>query len=444
MNIVERLSSLMQHLEIDAACFATQIPGDIADLAAQSPERVSGLVLCVPTRLDPRPFAHVAPRLLMIAGEVGLSAETSRRALAQLPGAQEHILPGYNAQGWSDDIADRTSEVVGAMIGFLRRSCSGLPIANPRATSGTHAGLDYRIVGQGPPLVLLPFLLAPSQWEPAMAELAQHFAVIQVGGRHIGGVAVLEDRARVPTYQAMFRHLIDVMAPPTDARILDVGCGSGALDRLLAARLGTAARIDAIDINPFLLRQAAELAREFGDRIGFTPGSALNLPFPEETFDCVFSVTVLEECDANRAIAEMLRVARPGARIGIVVRAIDLAQWWNLELPAAISAIASIPPQSVGPGGVADASLYARMRHAGLVELRAFPTLITLDQPEAPIWRYREDDVLSRLSPENTIAWSDARERAARQGVLVQAHALQARRWLPERRSEAPAGKVPS
>src|SRR5262245_58788981 len=78
---------------------------------------------------------------------------------------------------------------------------------------------------------------------------------------------VLEDRARAPTYRAMFRYLIDVMAPPTEGRILDVGCGSGALDRLLAARLGTAARIDAIDINPFLLREAAELAREFGDRI---------------------------------------------------------------------------------------------------------------------------------------------------------------------------------
>jgi SAM-dependent methyltransferase len=172
------------------------------------------------------------------------------------------------------------------------------------------------------------------------------------------------------------------------------------------------------------LREAAELASEFSDSIVFSLGSALDLPFPKEMFDCVFSVTVLEECDANRAIAEMIRVARPGARIGVVVRAIDFAQWWNLELPAAISTIASIPPQSVGPGGVADASLYARMRHAGLVEVCAFPTLITLDQPEGPIWRYREDDVLSRLSPENVIAWSDAREKAARQGVLVQAHAL--------------------
>jgi SAM-dependent methyltransferase len=424
MNIVERLSSLMQHLQLEAACFATQIPSDIADLVARSPERVSGLVLCVPTRLDPRPFAHVASRLLLIAGQVGLSADASRRALAQLPGAQDCILPGYNAQGWSDVIADRPTEVIGAMISFLRRTCSGLPIASPRATSGTHAGLDYRIVGQGPPLVLLPFLLAPSQWEPALAELGQHFAVIQVGGRHIGGVAVLEDRARAPTYRAMFRHLMDVMAPPSDARILDVGCGSGALDRLLATRLGTAARIDAIDVNAFLLREAAALAGEFGDRIAFTPGSALALPFPGETFDCVFSVTVLEECDANQAIAEMLRVARPGARIGIVVRAIDLAQWWNLELPAAISAIARVPPQSVGPGGVADASLYARMRSAGMVDLCAFPALITLDQPGGPIWRYREDDVLSRLSPEDVVAWSDARAKAARHGVLVQAHAL--------------------
>src|SRR6516225_9629497 len=140
MNTVERLSSLMRHLQLDAACFATQIPGDIADLAAQSPERITGLVLCAPTRIDPRPFAHVAPRLLVIAGGVGLSAETSLRALAQLTGAQEHVLPGYHAQCWSDVDADRTSEVVGVMMGLLRRSRRDLPISSPRATSGSHSG----------------------------------------------------------------------------------------------------------------------------------------------------------------------------------------------------------------------------------------------------------------------------------------------------------------
>src|SRR5262249_41582860 len=209
MKIVERLASLMQHLELESAYFATQIPGDIADLAAQFPEQVTGLVLCVPTRLDTRAFAHVAPRLLIIAGEAGLSADTSRHVLAQLPGAQEYILAGYNAQGWSDVVADRTSEIVGAISNFLRQSCRGLAIDGPQATSGTHSGLSYRVVGRGPPLVLLPFLLAPSQWEPALAQLGQHFTMIQVVGPDIGDLAALEDHQQAATYRAIVLHLRD-------------------------------------------------------------------------------------------------------------------------------------------------------------------------------------------------------------------------------------------
>jgi SAM-dependent methyltransferase len=214
------------------------------------------------------------------------------------------------------------------------------------------------------------------------------------------------------------------LAPEAGARILDVGCGSGALDRLLAARLGPDARIDAVDVNPFLLREAVALAGELGQRIRFAHGSALALPFADRTFDCIFSVTVLEECDADRAIAEMVRVARPGARIGLAVRAIDMAQWWNLALPAEIEAKARMPPPSVGPGGAADASLYSRMRRAGLVDLRAFPALITLDAPEGPIWRYREDHVLSQLSPAEAAVWNAARTAASAEGLLMQAHAL--------------------
>src|SRR5204863_4657078 len=135
-----------------------------------------------------------------------------------------------------------------------------------------------------------------SQWQPALPELIRHFTVVQLGGPHIGGVAALEDRARAPTYQAMFRTLVDLLAPEAGNRILDVGCGSGALDRLLAARLGPAARIDAVDVNPFLLREATDLVGEFGERIRFARGSALALPFADQTFDCIFSITMPVEC----------------------------------------------------------------------------------------------------------------------------------------------------
>jgi SAM-dependent methyltransferase len=422
VQTADRLAALMDHLGLARAHVATQMASDVAGFAAQHPGRIGGLVLCAPTRIDPAPFAQVAPRLLMISGDTGLTAEVAEPVHARLPRARRHLLRDYDAEAWSDVIADRPGEVAGAMAAFL----VGVPLepAALDARSGAHAGLTFRIEGQGPALILLPFFLAPSQWDPAVPELARRFAVIRLGGACIGGVAALEDRDRMPSYRAMFRNLVDLLAPEPGSRILDVGCGSGAFDRQLAERLGEGARIDAVDVNPFLLREAAELAGDLANRIRFAPGSATALPFADQTFDCVFSITVLEECDAEKAVAEMLRVTRPGGRVGIVVRAIDLPQWWNLKLPPAIRAKVDLPPQSVGPAGVADASLYPRLRRAGLVDLVGYPALVTLDDADGPIWRYREDHVLSQLTPAETETWHAARSAALAAGPLLHATAL--------------------
>jgi len=312
------------------------------------------------------------------------------------------------------------------MTGFLQRYAADTPRAP--ATEGNHAGISYRIEGQGPALLLLPFFLAPSQWVPVIPELARHFTVVTLGGRHLGGIAALEDRASMPTYRAMFRTLIDLIAPKPGEAILDIGCGAGSLDRLLAQRVGGANPITAIDVNPFWLREAETLAAEdgVGGMIRFLPGNAEAVPFPDNSFDAVFTVTVLEECDADCAIAEMTRVARPGGRIGIVVRAVDLPQWWNLELPEPVRRKVTPPPQSVAARGVADASLYRRMRQAGLEDLVCFPTLVTLDQPAGPIWRYREDHILSLLDPEELTIWRAARDKAEADGLLMMAHPLHA------------------
>ena len=428
----QRLTAMMDHLGIRTAHVATQIPADIAGLARSAPERIAGLVLCAPTRLDTAPFEAIASRLLMISGDKGLTVGTTEQAAARLPGSTCHVLVEYEAAGWSDVVADRTVDVADAMVRFLSstrlRNGASSPAHKPVSMSGETAGLTWRVEGQGPALLLLPFFLAPSQWEPVVSRLAQHFTVVCVGGPNIGGIAALEDRAKAPTYMAMFNTLVDLLALPPTPRILDVGCGSGALDRLLARRLGGTARVDAMDLNPFFLAEAKALAAKEGlaERIEFVKGSATQLPFPDATFDAAFSVTVLEECDADLAIAEMVRVAKPGARIGIVVRAIDVPQWWNLDLPPSLREKASMPPQSVGKGGVADRSLYRRMRRAGLDDLVAFPAMITLDRPDGPIWRYREDAVLPILDPGESVAWQQAREAAAADGVLMQSHVLHA------------------
>jgi SAM-dependent methyltransferase len=417
---------LIDHLGLGTAHFGTPIPRDISGLAAEHPERLAGIVLCVPSRLDPAPFADIAERVLMISGERGPAAEATARAAARLPAAERAVLAGYDAPGsWSDAVAERTQEIAERVILFL----GGRRADTPRAASskqGTHAGISYQVEGSGPALILLPFFLAPSQWTPAIPRLARHFTVVTTGGPYLGGVASLEDRARMPSYRAMFRSLIDVIAPRPGEAILEIGCGAGSLVRLLAQRLGAANPITAADVNPFLLREAAQLAEAEGltGAIQFRQANAEALPFEDNSYDCVYSVTVFEECDAGRAIAEAMRVVRPGGRVGLVVRALDMRQWWNLSLPEAILRKVEAPPHSVAPAGVADRSLYRRMRDAGLVDLFCFPSLVTLDRPGGPIWRNREDHILSVLPPEELAVWHAERDRAEAEGLLFMAHPL--------------------
>ncbi len=240
--------------------------------------------------------------------------------------------------------------------------------------------------------------------------------MILLGGRYLGGVAALEDRAAGSSYRALANTLWDAMAIGCDDTVLDVGCGSGALDRLLAPRL-TGGSIVATDVNPFLLREAATLAQDHR-QISFHHANAEHLPFADHSFDVAFTVTVLEECDADQALRELYRVVKPGGRVGVIVRAIDLPQWWNLDLPPELTAKATIPPQSVGATGVADASLYPKLRRAGFTAISCFPSLVTFDNPDGPIWRYREDHILAQLSPVETTAWRHAASQARAAGLL--------------------------
>ena len=64
------------------------------------------------------------------------------------------------------------------------------------------------------------------------------------------------------------------------------------------------------------------------------------------------------------------------------------------------------------------------MKRAGLADLVCFPFLLTLDRPDGPIWRYREDHVLSLLSAEEREIWQAARAKAEAEGLLMMANPL--------------------
>lgn len=93
-------------------------------------------------------------------------------------------------------------------------------------------------------------------------------------------------------------------------RVLDVGCGTGAMS-LAAAHLGYA--VTGVDFCSNMLEQARQNAREDGCDITFVEGDASSLPFPDERFDLVINRNVLWNLtDPDGALAEWFRVLRPG------------------------------------------------------------------------------------------------------------------------------------
>lgn len=101
------------------------------------------------------------------------------------------------------------------------------------------------------------------------------------------------------------------------ASVLDVGCGTGALLAALAAR-GTPRRIVGVDFSPVYVGHAKRALRDA--RVELQVGDACALPFADGSFDCVLSLLLLHFVpSAQLAIAQMKRVARPGAVVAAAV-----------------------------------------------------------------------------------------------------------------------------
>ena len=100
-----------------------------------------------------------------------------------------------------------------------------------------------------------------------------------------------------------------------DEEVLDVAAGNGNAT-LAAARRGC--RVTSTDYVAGLLEHGAERARADGLQVTFQAADAEALPFANARFDAVLSTFgVMFSPDQPRAAAEMLRVCKPGGRIGL-------------------------------------------------------------------------------------------------------------------------------
>ncbi|MCP4326649.1 MAG: 3-demethylubiquinone-9 3-O-methyltransferase [Alteromonadales bacterium] len=95
-----------------------------------------------------------------------------------------------------------------------------------------------------------------------------------------------------------------------DVKVLDVGCGGGFTSEFMAKK---GALVSGIDISEVSINTATEHAKESNLDIDYRSGTAVNLPYDNDSFDAIVCVDVLEHIDdITKAIAEIKRVLKPG------------------------------------------------------------------------------------------------------------------------------------
>ncbi len=167
---------------------------------------------------------------------------------------------------------------------------------------------------------------------------------------------------------------------PSHGRVLDAGCGTGSLTLALATHPGLSA-IEAVDFEQNFV--TALSARTNDPRISARQGDVCALPYDDKSFDAAYSLLVLHfVSDADKAIAEMRRVLKPGATAAAAVWSHDGMPSWRLFW----NTIRAVEPEAEGngiPSGprpmTAEGELRALFESAGFADVTEARLTIMMD-----------------------------------------------------------------
>jgi ubiquinone/menaquinone biosynthesis C-methylase UbiE len=128
-----------------------------------------------------------------------------------------------------------------------------------------------------------------------------------------GDEADTDERAIAPAVVDRYARDLVERARPIGAsdRILDLGCGTGILARVLRERLGGATKIVGVDASPLLIEKARSIEPELEWRVGHP----MALPFADDSFDLVLCREMLPFVPNRLALLRVVRrILSPGGR----------------------------------------------------------------------------------------------------------------------------------
>jgi ubiquinone/menaquinone biosynthesis C-methylase UbiE len=116
------------------------------------------------------------------------------------------------------------------------------------------------------------------------------------------------------------RALLDQAAVRSGHRVLDIGCGTGTL-ALLIKRLHPDVNVVGLDPDPKALARAKRKAERSAVSIRFDQGFSNELPYPEASFDRVFSTFMFHHLmvdQKEKTLYEVRRVLTPGGSLHLL------------------------------------------------------------------------------------------------------------------------------
>lgn len=170
--------------------------------------------------------------------------------------------------------------------------------------------------------------------------------------------------------------VIDAAGLAPDQRVLDIGCGTGAVSLLSASAVGANGHVLATDIAPPFIARVKERARHL-PQVSAKVADAQSADWPEMPFDVALSrFGVMFFGDPSAAFANIARALQPGGRMVFAAwgRTSD-NPYWHIPRTLVDQMIAPQPQPAAnapGPMGLADADwAVGQLRAGGLVDVSA-------------------------------------------------------------------------
>lgn len=203
------------------------------------------------------------------------------------------------------------------------------------------------------------------------------------------GAAWVENAATLDTMMApVLRRLLDEARLPEGARVLDIGCGTGASSLEAARAVGPAGHVTGADISPVMLARARERAAQEGlSNTAFVEADAQTHSFAPDGFEAMISrFGMMFFADPVAAFANIARALRPGARLSFIAWGpVTGNPWFAVPRAAAVERLgapAPADPRAPGPMAFSDADYVTDMlTRAGLADAAAQVVSVTLTPP---------------------------------------------------------------